>query len=229
MNRISALIMLLFSFHALADSHPEVKTKLNYVEDAEYFASKVGTRYLKFVIEDVTFPKGSQKAKFEKALAMMEEVMNSEEFKTRVIGYTRRGERSYQKNYIWTDSSKLLSNEDIYEVIMNGDEKMRPGTPGEMNFNSWVKQCNVFQSVTTWCRKVIGSTDPYSSSMIRLNWKFYKSFETPDMVANMVHEWIHLLGFLHGSTRLDEEVPYVVGDIAGEVAREFLKREKGAY
>lgn len=43
------------------------------------------------------------------------------------------------------------------------------------------------------------------------------------MVSNMVHEWIHLLGFLHGDTRITEEVPYVVGGIAGEVAQNLLK------
>ena len=61
--------------------------------------------------------------------------------------------------------------------------------------------------------------------MIRLNWKFYQKYETPQMVANLVHEWIHLLGFLHGNQNMHEEVPYVVGSIAGEVAQNILQRE----
>lgn len=214
-------MLTLFSANLWSDTIPGAQPVLNFSKDAEGFASKVGSRYIKFVPENVTFPDGPQKIKFERALAIMEEVMNSEEFKVKVIGYERNGNRSYQKNYLWNESQKRLSNEDIYEVIMNGDEKMRAGTPGEMNFNSWVKVCNTLQMATIWCRQVIGSTTPDTSHVIKLNWTFYRNFETHQMVSNMVHEWIHLLGFLHGNDRITEEVPYVVGGIAGAVAKKF--------
>ena len=45
------------------------------------------------------------------------------------------------------------------------------------------------------------------------------------MVSNIVHEWIHLLGFLHGSKNMNQEVPYVVGRIAGLVAKDILARD----
>ncbi|MBA2404705.1 MAG: hypothetical protein H0V66_08030 [Bdellovibrionales bacterium] len=225
-NLCLLIALVVVSYQAMAESNHGVKTNLKYSKNAKFLADQVETQNLVFIPEDVTFPKGKQKAKFEKALAIMEEVMNSEEFKTKVIAYERRGVRSYQKNYLWSASTKLLSNEEIYQVIMNGDEKKRPDTKGEMNFNSWVRVCNKLQMATLWCRQVIGSTTPDSSFWIKLNWTFYKSFETHEMVANMVHEWIHLLGFLHGNERTEEEVPYVVGDIAGEVAKGILQREK---
>ena len=224
MKKFLALVIAL-SFSTLVSAHVDkgVKTKLQFAPDSEYLASRVDTGRLTFVPEDISFPAGSQKKKFEEALKIVEEVLNSQEFKTKVIGYQRvKGDRSFQKNYLWNDSKKLLSNEDIYEIIMTGDEKMRPGTKGEMNINSWVKICSGFQSLGTWCRAVIGSTTPHTSKWITYNWKFYSYFSTPDMVANMVHEWIHLLGFLHGSVNMDKEVPYVVGEIAGEVAKELL-------
>src|SRR5690606_10221987 len=144
-----------------------------------------------------------QKEKFEEALALMETVMNSEEFKAKVIGYVNSsGERTYNKNFLWNESDKRLTNEDVYQIIMNGNEKMRPDTDGEMNFNSWVKKCSGLENLGIWCRKVIGSTTPHTDHMIKLNWNFYKKFETHQMVANMVHEWIHLLGFLHGNSNL---------------------------
>lgn len=222
---ILPIFLLLASISAIAEIHEDVVPVLTYDKDAEYFASFVGDRHLRFVAEDITFPEGPQKEKFNQALSLLEEVLNSDEFKAKVIGYTRRGERSYQKNYIWSQTSRRLTNEDIYEIIMTGNEKMRPDTQGEMNVNAWVKKCSFIEQVSVWCRKVIGSTDPASSAMIKLNWKFYQKYETHHMVANLVHEWIHLLGFLHGSENLHEEVPYVVGSIAGEVAKNILERE----
>ena len=225
MKTIFAL-MLLMSHSLFAETHIDVKPDPKYSADAHIHADRVDDQYLKFVPEDITFPEGPQKKKFELALSLMEEVMNSPEFKKRVIGYERNGERSYQKNFLWNDSDVRLTNEEIYQVIMNGNEKMRPDTFGEMNFNSWVKVCKTYEMIGVWCRKVIGSTSPSDSKMIRLNWTFYKKLETHEMVSNMVHEWIHLLGFLHGSNNLHEEVPYVVGYIAGEVAKEIIERNK---
>lgn len=214
-----------------------IEPVLNY--DTDYssknyrsFASEVHTQPLTLVREKISFPSKTdlgkrQLAKFEKALDILEEVMNSEEFKTRVISYVRsNGKREYQKNYLWKDSTRTFTNEEIYELIMTGDEKMRPNTIGEMNFNSRVKICRWYENVGKWCRGVVGSTTPASSANITLNWKFYKKYETHQMVSNMVHEWLHLLGFLHGKVDMREEVPYVVGGIAGQVAKEFLEREQ---
>jgi len=49
-------------------------------------------------------------------------------------------------------------------------------------------------------------------------------------VNNLVHEWIHLLGFLHGEENMREEAPYVIGRIAQEVSEKVLrKRALGLY
>lgn len=216
--------LAIFSFSSQAASNPSVKPVLKFHPHSHDIAAKAYGPYLHFKPEDVSFPEHDvQKQRFEKALEIMEAVMNSAEFKEKVIGYVNsNGDRKYNKNYLWNESQNLLSNEDIYEIIMNGNEKMRPGTEGEMNFNSWVKKCRGIERLGTWCRDVIGSTNPRSSAMIRLNWKFYSYFETHQMVSNMVHEWIHLLGFLHGNSNIREEVPYVVGAIAGEVAKKYI-------
>jgi hypothetical protein len=185
--------------------------------------------YLVVKPEVTVFPKNKiQKEKFYKAISMLEEILNSESFKSKVLSYKREsnGQREYQKAYLWKDASKTLTNEEVLKVILEGNEKMRPHTFGEMNINSYVKVCKWYQKVGVWCRKVIGSTSPSSSRWMKLNWKFYKGFRVDQMVSNVVHEWIHLLGFLHGSEHMHEEVPYVVGSIAGEVARELLAKEK---
>lgn len=227
-------ILFLLPFLVLSNSYASsiegVKVDLKY--DMEFLHNhkhvKSNDPHLFVQAEDISFPDYSsieinQKEKYDKALSILEKVLNSESFKLKVLAYKRSdGQRLYQKNYLWNDSDQVLSNRDVLDIILNGDEKMRPNTLNEMNINSYVKQCSWFQRMGIWCRKVIGSTSPSSSALIKHNWKFYKGFDTPEMVANIVHEWLHLLGFLHGNENMREEVPYVVGSIAGEVAKEFL-------
>ena len=110
---------------------------------------------------------------------------------------------------------------------MWGDEKMRPNTHGETNFNSWVKSCRWRDKIRNpmWCMGAIGSTSPATIKMIKLSWKFYKKIETHEMLSNMVQDWIHLLGFLHGNKNIHQEAPYVVGEIVKRLAKKVLLNE----
>jgi hypothetical protein len=45
------------------------------------------------------------------------------------------------------------------------------------------------------------------------------------MVSNLVHEWIHLLGYFHVRVGDYDSVPYAIGRIAYKVAIE-LKQKK---
>lgn len=201
-----------------------VEPLLNFSDDYHVDDHKVHNQYLKVVTEGYKFPRGKQKTKFELALSLLEEVLNSNEFKEKVLTYKRAdGQRLYQKNHLWNDADHTLSNEDVYNIIMAGDEKMRPNTFGEMNINAKIRKCSWFkQKVSVWCRKVIGSTNPSASEWMTLNWKFYRKYEVPNMLANIVHEWVHLLGFLHGRKNMNQEVPYVVGRIAGQIAKKIM-------
>ena len=220
------LMMLFFAFSSfgtvLEHVHPTLQYDESYIEDK----SNINNNYLRVIPEDMRENLSSkQKARFEQAQMILEEVMNSESFKIKVLSYKRESDkvREFQKNYLWNDSDKLLTNEQVYNILMQGNEFMIPETESEMNLFSRIKKCSWWSRLSIWCRKVIGSTNPSSSKWIKMNYKFYKKFKTSQMVNNMVHEWIHLLGFLHGNENIREEVPYVVGAIAGEVAKEILK------
>ena len=227
------IVSLILSFNILAHTHEGVVPVLKYskkVQESLLF-SKSFDQKLEVIIESASFPSSSnlgkeQKKKFVKALALLEPVLNSQEFKTRVLSYVREGheEPGYQKNYLWDNESERLNPEQIFKIIKEGNEKMIPATLGQMNINSWVKVCKWYQRPLTWCSKVIGSTSPSTSKWIKLNWKFYRTFDSHQMVSNLVHEWLHLLGFLHGpSSTMRMEVPYVVGAIAGQVAKEMME------
>lgn len=158
------------------------------------------------------------------AFSVLSEIVNSKEFKTMVISYERDVKvgkytiksRSYAKNYLWKNSSQNLTNEQIYDVLMRGDEKMRVNTLGEMNINSRINR--------KLGPNTIGATSPATSAFMTMNWAFYKNFNSYEMASNVVHEWTHLLGFLHGeNSTKHQEVPYVVGAIVKELARKIIK------
>lgn len=197
---------------------------LNFDNNIDHLLDKSFNGYLKVIEHEVRFPSGSQEDKLYEAIELLDEIVNSEEFKRKVIGYIRpNGKREYAKNYLWNDSKVRLSNEQIYNIIMTGDERSLPNTIAEANLYIRSYKCKWWQRLGS-CRKVIGYTNPSSSKWINVNWKFYSHYEVHEMVGNLMHEWIHLLGFLHGNQNLHEEVPYVVGRIASQIAREKLKR-----
>lgn len=211
--------MSFMALNAVAETRQDIKVPLQFTNDRISHDNKSNNTYLDVEVESVVFREGRQKEKLKKALTLIDEIVNSLEFKTKVINYMgKKGIQAYSKNYLWNNSNQRLSNEDIYNLLMKGDEKMIPNTLGKMNLNvrrywsSW------------WGRKTIGYTSPSSSKRINVNGRHYNRFEVNQMVGNIVHEWIHLLGFLHGKSNIHEEVPYVVGQIANEMAKNILNR-----
>ncbi len=227
--KISLIIMV--SFFAVISAYA---TTVNLPPEKLQFAKNLKSLdhidhgHLRVVPENIYYTHSATKDELQQALDMLEEVVNSEEFKQKVIGYVRNsnGKREYQKNYLWRNSKIKLSNEDIYKLLMEGDEKMLPGTVGEMNIN-------VKRYWSPWwnagAKRVIGYTNPSSSKYIYVNGRWYNRFKVSNMVSNLVHEWCHLLGFLHGREYMREEVPYIVGQIAGEVAQNILNKRKYIY
>lgn len=225
-GRLLIILFGLSSFQASASQVKGVKAYLDFDQDYQEPRERISQSRLALVIGETRYSvlSDEQEKKFEAALSLLEETLNSEEFKKMVLSYKRSdGERLYQNNHLWGDETSALSNEDVYNIIKAGNEKMVPGTIGEMNIYSWIKKCTWRDLNRKWCNGVIGSTDPRNSEWIKLNYAFYRKFDAPTMVNNLVHEWIHLLGFLHGSEKLGEEAPYVIGEIAEKVSRKILK------
>ncbi len=171
-------------------------------------ADKVATGHLKVVPGEVygfkKYP--SELAMIQKAIPIMEAVVNSEEFKQRVIGR--------QPAYT---SNRGMTNSQVYTYLMQGKELLNGNnTLGEMNFN--------VERYSRWWSKVIAYTSPGQHDWIMVNGKFYSKFDQIDIAANLTHEWIHLTGFLHDSASDRDSVPYAVGDIVEELSRKFVKQ-----
>ena len=145
--------------------------------------------------------------KMEKAFELLERVVNSDEFKDRVINFKNtKGERAFASN-------KGLSNEQIYQIFMEGRETLRPNTPGEMNFD--LRLYN-----RSWSR-VIGYTTP-DTNLININWKYFKNFGAHEVAANLAHEWTHKIGFDHTSAAEHDSAPYAIGYIIEEIAAKLV-------
>lgn len=145
------------------------------------------------------------------SFSVLEQVVNSEEFKDRVINFKNsKGVRAFASN-------NGLSNEEIYEIFMEGRETLQPDTAGEMNF--YLKLYN-----KSWS-KVIGYTTP-DTNVINLNWKFFKNFKPHEVASNLAHEWTHKIGFGHRSAKEHDSAPYAIGYIVGDMAEKISQAKK---
>lgn len=149
--------------------------------------------------------------KMEKAFEVLEKVVNSEEFKNRVLNFVNdQGKNEFA-------SSNGLTNEQIYSIFMDGRETLQQNTPGEMNF--YLKLYYKRYS------KVIGWTNA-SINTININWKFFKKFALSDVAGNLAHEWTHKIGFGHKSASEHDSAPYAIGYIVREMSAKVLKGQE---
>ncbi len=146
--------------------------------------------------------------KLDSAFKALEYVVNSDEFKNRVINFKNsKGQRSFASN----DGK---SNEEIFEIFMDGRETLQHDTSGEMNFflNLYYKR---------WSR-VVGYTSA-TTNTININWKYFRNYEAHEVAGNLAHEWTHKLGFDHRSASEHDSAPYAIGYIVEELAEKYLK------
>jgi hypothetical protein len=183
--------------------HSIAPQKFSAKDSAYFHPDRIQTDYLKVVPMSVTGFCDQGLKKLNAAFNLLERVMNSEEFKDRVLNFKNsKGERAFASN-------DGLSNEEIYEQVMEGRETLRPNTPGEMNFD--------LKLYSRWWSKVIGYTTP-TTNLININNKFFKNFEPHEVAANLAHEWMHKIGFDHLSAAEHDSAPYAIGYIVEEMA-----------
>ena len=162
---------------------------------------------LKVQIDQARDFTSSEKAKLLDARALLERILNSEEFKLRVINHTYKGAKTYVDN-------GGLSNELIYAKIMTGAEVLKPDTDYTMNID-----ITIYTS-SWWSRSTIGYTYP-DTMRTWINRRHYSYFTPLDVCGNILHEYLHKLGFGHAfnntSTRR-YSVPYAIGYLIDELS-----------
>lgn len=209
------LLVLTFSLSALAmhvDNPKELLYRPMFAKNSQEIADKVETKRIEVVEERIIFPFGRARDRMMEAIEMVRVIVNSDTFKEMVIGHLdEHGYRTYTRN-------EGMNNEEIYNFLMEGREVLDQDTPGEMNL--YIKR---YRPWWPWS-KVIGYTKIGKSKYMYVNWRKYKFFDSVAMAGNIVHEWIHLMGFRHDSARDHDSVPYAVGFIIGELANRYLEQ-----
>jgi len=150
-----------------------------------------------------------QQAKVHKAVDLIKKIIVSEKFREKVINYTHQGKREFIAN-------QGFSNEEIYQQILDGAEII-----GNKDKNNMM---DVELELYFQATKTIGYTYP-NTTKIWMNTKYFDKY-TPEKVAdNLMHEWMHKIGFTHDvkwNEDRDHSVPYAIGYIVEELAADFL-------
>jgi hypothetical protein len=146
----------------------------------------------------------AEKLKVMKSIELIQKVILTTEFKNKVINF------QYLKKKEFFDN-KGYSNEEIYELVKESFKKFKTKKKRPIDI-----ELELYEDDTN----LVGYTRP-DSSKIWINKKFFKKFNLSQIANNILHEWLHKLGFEHEqkfSPRRKYSVPYAVGDILEEVA-----------
>jgi hypothetical protein len=147
----------------------------------------------------------TQEEKVKKAVDIIKKVIASSEFRDRVMNYQYNGEKRFFDNHD-------LSNEEVYQKIIDGAEKM-----GNTAKNHTMDvELELYNQATT----TIGYTYP-NTVRIWMNTKYFNKYTPIKVADNLMHEWMHKLGFTHAmswSKDRDHSVPYAIGYLLEELA-----------
>lgn len=140
-----------------------------------------------------------QDTKVREVLKRVKLVINSLEFKEKILNHEFQGEKTFVDN-------NGLTNEQVYETIMKGEEDLVPGVDHTMNLTL---------SMYYKYGSTVGYTYP-DTMKIWINSRFFNGYTFGQAGGNIVHEWTHKLGFGHSyynDYARPYSVPYAIGTI----------------
>ena len=149
----------------------------------------------------------TQEDKIQAASDLIKQVVASEEFKHRILNHKFGGRKAFNDN-------DGLSNAQIYKKIIEGSEMLSPGIDNQMDLSLEVYRA---------ANNTVGYTYP-SELRVWMNEKFLNANKPYKVTTNMVHEWLHKLGFKHDAAATANRkysVPYAVGYLVRDLAKKF--------
>jgi hypothetical protein len=154
----------------------------------------------------------------QKALQLLEAVLNSEEFKERILNFTTDGRKTFyfRKTFFgkWIDQPS--TNQQVYNMIMTAKEEVGDRANGTIDL--------YLELVNGANGDVIGYGNP-SSSQIYTYSIMFDDMSLPDLAQHYAHEWCHKIGFehaFHRSRNRSNSVPYGIGNIIDRLSHQFM-------
>jgi len=146
----------------------------------------------------------AQNVKIKAAASLLEKVVNSYEFREKVLDFQYLGQSQF--------ASTNLSNNNVYQKIMTGKEQLSLVEDKTLNLE--------LRPYYTW-RSVVAYTTP-QSTQVNFNTKYLNYYTAADIAKTIMHEWLHKIGFNHDynvTSRRPYSVPYGIGEIVKTLAR----------
>jgi hypothetical protein len=140
------------------------------------------------------------------ALDLIRQVIASPEFRKKVLNHGYQGRKRFQYNM-------GMTNQQIYYKILEGAEKLTPYKNNQMDLK--------LEFYSDYESNVVGYTLPQTTK-VWINNKYFFKNSTAKVAGNLMHEWLHKLGFHHDrekSTHRKYSVPYGVGTIVKDLAK----------
>lgn len=149
----------------------------------------------------------SQKRKIVAAEEIIKDVIATPEFRRRVLDHEYNGQKTYVDN-------GGLTNAQIYKRILEGAETLQPAKNNRMD----VVVALYYEDSNT-----VGYTTTLSKR-INMNTKYFNKYRPINVSRNLMHEWLHKLGFKHAvnySPSRDHSIPYAVAKIVQDIAKDL--------
>jgi hypothetical protein len=158
---------------------------------------------LKFEVHGTKNFSDKERNKFNEALVKTEHALNHKEFDRRILAHKFEQQNS-------------KSNYEILLMLKSGADK----------FNTLSdKDLDVYITLYYSRKNTIGYTYP-NTYWTWINRKFFSSFNHASIGGNVVHEYVHNLGFGHRSPKDSNSVPYAIGYIVRDMILEMEKYGK---
>jgi hypothetical protein len=177
------------------------------ISDSDISSAVAPTQAHSFDIDaEITGFERDHEEKIFTAFDLIKRVVASDEFKQKVLGKTYKGKKQFVDN-------GGLSNAQIYKKLLEGAEMLSPTKNNTMDLH--------LESYSE-AADVIGYTMP-SIKTIYMNTKYLNraNFKANQVSMNLMHEWLHKLGFKHAqknSASRPHSVPYAIGYIMRDLA-----------
>ena len=163
--------------------------------------------YLKVNIINFTDASAADVERVTLAGELVEQVVNSNEFRDRVLNMTYRKSGKDYVGYTQTTDTP----DQILGKIIQAQENFTGGSEGVLDYYLDMYYKN---------NRVIGYTSQ-TDKYIHMNRKFHRSYTPARTTANLFHEWLHKIGYGHSysnNSSRPHSVPYKLGSVMGEMA-----------